>query len=684
MKIPLIYFSLLSVSSALSLLSYTTPVKAKAIQSPPHVGTWQNKDEDSDGVVDEQDDYPFDVSKTGFYELTESENNNLVETSNSLEGNFPGRVFGELDNSGDTDVFKFSFPSETIESNNRVSVIITSNDNNFYPTANLFDRSGTQLATSVDSDFKPVNSLKYFFTYIPDSSAPVFLSISSLSQQGIASYTAEVFVDNDADAMSDIKEISLGMNPKRSDTDSDGILDSYEYFVYKNGQLNTDVDNDNIPNFLDNDSDNDNIPDSVELFSDPDKDSLANFVDIDSDGNGFLDSVEAVSLDNPIDTDSDSVPNYLDIDDDGDGVFDIYDKNRLTAVDIAGVNSTSIKMYGVSTVLSEQVQLSQQSIQGQELSISGKFTAFTDYVVALQIGSEFFNISASSDEDTKIKVNIPKLSLIQTTSLNSSAFVYTVEDVRTNSSKFELLAPQVPLISEVEKIKYSKGDKIILKGWNFNNKTTAWFGDVNVPSTNFLSSKEVEFKIPDNITDYTIQLENGWGMGNVYGINIINEMSARVSIPGDLNHKLSNLYYYDGNQQLQKFSINNSNEINLPSLEDPILTLYVQKGEKYVRVLSSNLESGVPNIVSIDSTLLTWLKPFDSQLTLAKMQTDESYPRLYDYIYAELLHNIYFFEFEEEGSQAQFFAELNTFINSYKATAFSTTKKINGETPSKK
>ena len=398
-------------------------------------------------------------------------------------------------------------------------------------------------------------------------------------------------------------------------------------------------------------------------------------MDIDSDCTGFLDSVEAVSLDNPIDTDSDSVPNYLDIDDDGDGVFDIYDKNRLTAVDIAGVNSSSIKMYGVSTVLSEQVQLSQQSIQGQELSISGKFTAFTDYVVAFQIGSEFFNISASSDEDTKIKVNIPKLSLIQTTSLNSSAFVYTVEDVRTNSSNFELLAPQVPLITEVEKIKYSKGDKIILKGWNFNNKTTAWFGDINVPSTNFLSSKEVEFKIPDNITDYTIQLENGWGMGNVYGINIINEMSARVSIPGDLNNKLSNLYYYDGNQQLQKFSINDSNEINLPSLEEPILTLYVQKGEKYVRVLSSNLESGVPNVVSIDSTLLTWLKPFDSQLTLAKMQTDESYPRLYDYIYAELLHNIYFFDFEEEGSQAQFFAELNTFINSYKATAFSTTKK---------
>lgn len=354
MKIPLFYISLLSVSCAVSSLTYTTHVHAKTVQSSSHVGTWKNKDEDGDGVPDEQDDYPFDADKASFYGLTETENNNLIETANSLEDNFPVRILGTLENSGDTDVFKFAFPSETTKNNDRISVIITSSSNNFYPTANLFDSSGAQLDTYVDANFKPVNGLKYFFNYIPKSSTPVFLSISSLSQQGIASYTAEVFVDNDVDGLSDIKEISLGMDPQKSDTDSDGVLDSYEYFVYQNGQLNTDIDNDNIPNFLDDDSDNDNIPDSEEFFSDPDKDSLANFVDIDSDGNGILDSVEAVSLDNPIDTDSDSVPNYLDIDDDGDGVFDIYDKNRLTTVDIADINSSSIKMYGVSTVLSEE------------------------------------------------------------------------------------------------------------------------------------------------------------------------------------------------------------------------------------------------------------------------------------------------------------------------------------------
>ena len=53
MKISLFYLSLLSVTSAFCSLTYTTPSHAKAIQPTTHVGTWQNKDEDGDGVPDE-------------------------------------------------------------------------------------------------------------------------------------------------------------------------------------------------------------------------------------------------------------------------------------------------------------------------------------------------------------------------------------------------------------------------------------------------------------------------------------------------------------------------------------------------------------------------------------------------------------------------------------------------------
>ncbi|MBH0020526.1 hypothetical protein I6F40_09255 [Pseudoalteromonas sp. SWXJ133] len=81
MKIPLFHLSLLSLGSAFSSLTYTTDVHAKTVQSS-HVGTWQNKDEDGDGVLDDQDDYPFDADKTTITVVQEEEfnNNNDVAT----------------------------------------------------------------------------------------------------------------------------------------------------------------------------------------------------------------------------------------------------------------------------------------------------------------------------------------------------------------------------------------------------------------------------------------------------------------------------------------------------------------------------------------------------------------------------------------------------------------------------
>ncbi|MCK8131820.1 hypothetical protein [Pseudoalteromonas sp. 2CM28B] len=54
MKIPLFYISLLSVSC-----NFITPLHAKTIQPTTHIGTWQNKDEDGDGVVDDLDAYSY-------------------------------------------------------------------------------------------------------------------------------------------------------------------------------------------------------------------------------------------------------------------------------------------------------------------------------------------------------------------------------------------------------------------------------------------------------------------------------------------------------------------------------------------------------------------------------------------------------------------------------------------------
>lgn len=95
MKTPLIYLSLLSVSCAFCTLTYTKISHAKTIKPTAHIGTWQNKDEDGDGVPDEHDDYPFDATKTTIKVVQEQEFNNNVGQANPV-GNIPFKAAGLL------------------------------------------------------------------------------------------------------------------------------------------------------------------------------------------------------------------------------------------------------------------------------------------------------------------------------------------------------------------------------------------------------------------------------------------------------------------------------------------------------------------------------------------------------------------------------------------------------------
>lgn len=94
-----------------------------------------------------------------------------------------------------------------------------------------------------------------------------------------------------------------------TDSDNDGLPDAAE------GRA--DSDGDGLPNFLDKDSDNDGIADAVEKMVDSDKDGKANCIDTDSDGDGIEDKLEGLT-----DTDADGKPNYLDTDSDGDDISD--------------------------------------------------------------------------------------------------------------------------------------------------------------------------------------------------------------------------------------------------------------------------------------------------------------------------------------------------------------------------
>jgi len=119
--------------------------------------------------------------------------------------------------------------------------------------------------------------------------------------------SAEEALDTDGDFVPDNVEVSEGTDP----------TDPQSY---------SDFDEDELPDYVDTDDDNDGIPDFIEGDADMDNDGLSNRFDLDSDGDGVSDAAEGVA-----DVDGNSVPNFLDssttsatpnIDQDNDGIDD--------------------------------------------------------------------------------------------------------------------------------------------------------------------------------------------------------------------------------------------------------------------------------------------------------------------------------------------------------------------------
>ena len=173
-------------------------------------------------------------------------------------------------------------------------------------------------------------------------------------------------LDDDGDNLDDTKELALGTDPTRPDTDGDGVNDGLDAFPLDATET-LDTDADGVGNRQDPDDDNDGVCDTTEQISgctlnpngqadafplnknewlDSDGDGTGNNLDQDDDHDGLVDSAEKdlgtdpldpdsdhdgtrdgddkYPLDNhrAADTDNDGQDNTVDVDDDNDGVCD--------------------------------------------------------------------------------------------------------------------------------------------------------------------------------------------------------------------------------------------------------------------------------------------------------------------------------------------------------------------------
>ena len=232
-------------------------------------------DFDDDGIVNDQDTFPYDASES-------------VDTDNDGIGNN-----ADTDDDGDEVLdTEDAFPLDATESVDTDS-----------------DGVGNNADTDDDGDD---------------------WSDADETAEGTDPLDAQsVPVDTDGDGIGNVTD---------TDDDGDEVLDTEDAFPL-DATESVDTDSDGIGNNADTDDDGDEVPDSEDAFPldatesvDTDSDGIGNNADTDDDGDDWSDADEAAEgtdpLDAqsvPVDTDGDGIGNVTDTDDDGDEVPDTED-----------------------------------------------------------------------------------------------------------------------------------------------------------------------------------------------------------------------------------------------------------------------------------------------------------------------------------------------------------------------
>lgn len=524
MKIPLIYFSLLSVSSAFSFLSYTTP--AKAIQSPSPVGTWQNKDEDGDGVVDEKDDYPFDanLAKAKYYQETEL-NDNLAKAE-SLTSEIPYFVSGVVQHTADLDLFKF-----TTNKAERVSVVLNTTNTIFRPNIFILNSDGSSVE-KIKSNFTAIGNIGAAANFTLPAADTYYLAITDNDARGNTDFTyqAKLFFDVDIDYIDDGLEPAFGLIVDNIDSDRDRIFDGTEFYVYLDGKTYShDVDSDGIPNWLDDDSDADGIPDKVEGISDQDQDGLGNFVDLDSDGNGNMDKNEVKDILTffPADTDGDRIPNYADVDDDNDGLLDLNDVEPLKIVDSTFPGEADYKEISTVDYIFKGQSYNGLFVENGTHKVKGKGLD-TEGILVFKRAKNLPPINKNVSSMQSVPFVLPE---------HTQSVYFFAKGKRSNSINVNISNRNLPLISKPELNYYSVGDTVSLLGQHFSDDTLVFINDIEVKPT-IINNEKLTFVVPGGVSSQAkLTARTTYGTSNTVVIKIGDEVFldySQLNIPNEV------------------------------------------------------------------------------------------------------------------------------------------------------
>jgi hypothetical protein len=527
----------------------TTPPTTDPVE---HQGTWENKDEDGDGVPDEQDDYPFDASKSSYELVQEEEFNNNQDVATELN-NIPLRASGAVQQVNDLDFYKLD-----LESGKSITILLSSQSDDFSPGMAVLDNKGVAI-NAWAPNYNPVGRYKRAIQVKPRVSGTYYLVVNDKLLRGRADYdyTLDIFFDNDVDAINDEIESAFGFESYSQDTDLDGVYDSEEFYVYKyDNVMLHDMDEDGLPNWLDDDSDGDGISDRLEGASDLDEDGFAALVDLDSDGNLISDELEVGENNrSPQDFDADTIADFIDLDDDNDLILDVNDQEPLSKVQSAAFATENYKeLTNIYYLFDGQLPIKDVMISNKKHRLTGD--GLTDGLLVFSRDSGVpINIPVNVNSDGSIDFVLPE-------DVNKMYFV-ALNTRTTNDVTIQYRNQYIPLLFGQEDLLTSPNADLVIKGQNFNEQTTVFVSGIEIIPTT-ITTTEITINIPNSIISGDVYVQNTYGKSNTIKLIVNNAVTLRLNAENlqlDIT-KLSAISL--GSQNLNSTPFKASGEVVLP------------------------------------------------------------------------------------------------------------------------